>query len=214
MDELRVEPHPRRVRAMLAGKAILDTTAARLVWEEPKPVPGFWVPEADLARERLDPDTLRTDERLDGLVHVEWGAADEWLEEEERVYVHPKDPYKRIDVLESSRHVTVSVGGVVLADSHRPRLLFETGLPVRSYLPRTDVRIDRLEPTDTRTGCAYKGYTSEYWSAEVGGKDVAWSYHQPLPEAIKVAGLVCFYDERVDVSVDGEPQERPDSPFS
>src|SRR5690606_20200851 len=118
----------------------------------------------------------------------------------------------RVDVLSSSRHVRIEVNGVTVADSRSPRLLFETGLPTRYYLPKTDVRLDLLEPTDTVTHCPYKG-TAEYWSVN-GEKDLAWSYRTPLPESEKIAGLIAFYDEKVDVYVDGVRQDRPTTKFA
>jgi len=140
----------------------------------------------------------------------------EWLEEDEPVYTHPRDPYTRVDILASSRHVRVELDGVTVADSHSPRILFETGLPPRYYLPLSDVRTELLRPSARQTSCPYKG-TASYWSVETGKRvhtDVAWIYRTPLPESQKIAGLACFYDERVDVFVDGERQERPASPFS
>jgi uncharacterized protein (DUF427 family) len=131
---------------------------------------------------------------------------DAWFEEDEPVYTHPRSPYTRVEALASSRHVRVEVDGVTVADSHRPTILFETGLPPRYYVPLTDVRQDLLRPSETQTRCPYKG-TAEYFSVEVGGKvhaDLVWIYRTPLPESAKVAGLVCFYDERVDLYVDGE----------
>jgi uncharacterized protein (DUF427 family) len=155
-------------------------------------------------------------EELRGLVRFEWSAMDEWLEEDEPVYTHPRDPYSRVDILASSRHVRVVVDGVTLAESHQPRILFETGLPPRYYLPLTDVRLDLLRPSDRQTHCPYKG-TADYWSVDVGGtvrEDIVWIYRTPLPESQKVAGLACFYNEKVDLYIDGELQERPRTPFS
>jgi uncharacterized protein (DUF427 family) len=140
----------------------------------------------------------------------------QWFEEDEEIFVHPRNPTTRIDVLDSSRHVQVVVDGVTVADSHRPRLLFETGLPTRYYLPKVDVRMELLEPTDSESACPYKG-TARYWSVRIGEhlhEDFAWSYPTPLPESQKVAGMVCFYNERVDLIVDGEPLERPHTKFS
>ncbi len=137
-------------------------------------------------------------------------------EDDEPVYVHPRDPHIRVDILASSRHVRVEIGGTVVAESPRPRLLFETGLPVRYYLPRTDVRMDVLQASDTVTRCPYKGQ-AEHFSARIGDDlvpDVAWSYPAPLPESQKIAGLVALYDERVDTHVDGVKQERPTTPFA
>jgi uncharacterized protein (DUF427 family) len=150
-------------------------------------------------------------EPLRELVRLDWDAMSEWFEEDEPVYTHPRDPYTRVDILASSRRVRVEVDGVTVADSDRPHILFETGLPPRYYLPLTDVRMDLLRPSDTQTHCPYKG-TAAYWSLDTGTAvhdDVVWIYRTPLPESQKIAGLACFYNERVDVSVDGERQHRP-----
>ena len=149
-------------------------------------------------------------------VALRWNAMDAWYEEEERVLGHPRDPYHRVDARESSRHVRVVLGGETLADSRRPRLVFETGLPTRYYLPPEDVRMDLLIPSETRTLCAYKGEAS-YWSADAGGEvreDVAWGYPDPLPENPQIRGLVCFFNERADIYVDGEKLERPTTQWS
>jgi uncharacterized protein (DUF427 family) len=155
------------------------------------------------------------DPALDGYVVLDFGGADLWLEEDEPIGSHPRDPFHRVDVRRSSRHVLLSLDGVRLAESHRPTLVFETMLPVRCYLPREDV-VAPLRPSHTRTECAYKGVAS-YWSPEVGGRvvpDLAWSYEDPLPDAAQVTGLVSFFDERVDLEVDGVPRERPRTPWS
>jgi uncharacterized protein (DUF427 family) len=156
-------------------------------------------------------------DELRGTVRLDWDAMDNWVEEDEPVHVHPHDPYKRIDILGSSRRVRIEVEGVVLAESTQPRILFETTLPPRYYLPLTDVRLERLLPSATVTGCAYKGFAN-HWSflADDGREvpDVAWTYWAPLAEAVKITGLVCFYDERVDVFIDGELQSRPRTHFS
>jgi len=140
----------------------------------------------------------------------------EWFEEDEPVYTHPRDPYSRVDILASSRHVRVEIDGVTVADSRQPRILFETGLPPRYYLPLTDVRMDLLRPTGTQTRCPYKG-TASYWSLDTGPaihKDFVWIYRYPLAESQKIAGLACFYNEKVDLYVDGVLQERPHTKFS
>ncbi len=118
---------------------------------------------------------------LEGYVRLEWDAMDEWFEEDEPVYVHPRDPHTRVDILDSSRHVVVRVDGTTVADSHHPRLLFETGLPTRYYLPMTDVRLELLAPTATVTRCPYKG-SATYWSLGEHA-DLAWCYRTPLPES-------------------------------
>lgn len=143
---------------------------------------------------------------LKGYAAFYWGAMDRWLEEDEEVIGHPHDPYHRVDVLESSRHVRVTANGDVLAETDRPKILFETSLPPRYYLPPEDVYTDLLAPSDTETVCPYKGVAS-HRSAEVNGEaveDVAWFYPEPLPEAGRVKDHLCFYDEKVDVEVDGE----------
>lgn len=173
-----------------------DRVVENAVWNYPHPIEGC-------------PD-------ISGLAAFYWNKMDAWFEEDEEVFVHPKDPYHRIDVLESSRHIEISVDGVKIADSHRPKLLFETGLPTRYYLPKLDVRVDLLQPSDSHTRCPYKGVAS-YWSLDAKGemmKDLVWSYPTALPEVYKIAGLVCFYNERVDLDVDGERQERPKTQWS
>jgi uncharacterized protein (DUF427 family) len=152
------------------------------------------------------------DPDLDGYVVLDFGAFDAWYEEDERNLGHPRDPFHRIDTVHGSRHVVVESGGRVLADSTRPVLLFETSLPVRYYLPPDDVALDELEPSGTRTTCAYKGNTSSYWALD--GRDVAWSYAEPLREAADVTGLIAFFNERVDIAVDGERLARPQTPWS
>ena len=137
---------------------------------------------------------------------------DHWYEEDEEVFGHPRDPWHRVDARRSARHVRVEIGGEAVAESRRPTIVFETGLPTRYYLPRSDVAMERLEATDTRTICAYKGFAS-YWS--VGDeRDVAWTYEEPFPDAPPIAGLVCFLNERTDMTVDGEPVERPSTQWS
>jgi uncharacterized protein (DUF427 family) len=150
-------------------------------------------------------------EPLAGYVTLDWNSMDTWFEEDEEIFVHPRDPYHRVDVRESSRHIRVEIEGQTVAETQRPRLLFETNHPTRYYLPLLDVRLDLLTEGAKRTGCAYKGYCS-YWSSPIGGhlqEDIAWSYAFPFPECAKIANYVCFFNERVDIYVDGELQERP-----
>jgi uncharacterized protein (DUF427 family) len=155
-------------------------------------------------------------EELRGAIRLEWDAMDAWFEEDEQVFTHPRDPYTRVDILPSSRHVRVEVDGVTVAESSKPTLLFETGLPTRYYMPKTHVRMDLLRPTDSLTHCPYKGQ-AEWWSVRAGDQvhqDLAWSYRTPLPESQKIAGLVAFYNEKLDLYVDGVRQERPRTKFS
>ncbi len=166
-------------------------------WAYPEPAPGA-------------PD-------LGGYLAFYWDKMDAWFEEDEQVYVHPRDPYKRIDALPSSRHVQVVVGAEVVADTHRPALLFETGLPTRYYIPLTDVRVDLLVPSEKKSQCPYKGIAS-YYSVKVGDQvfpDLAWYYPFPIPECPKIQNLVCFFNEHVDaIIVDGEEMPRPRTPWS
>ena len=155
------------------------------------------------------------DPDLAGYVVLDFGAFDGWSEEDEPIVAHPRDPFHRIDVLASSRQLRLELDGQVLAESSRPVLLFETMLPTRYYLPREDVRAE-LVPSDTQTYCAYKGRAS-YWSARVGGRlvpDLAWTYQEPLTDASRVGGLVAFFNERIDVVLDGERGDRPVTPWS
>ena len=149
------------------------------------------------------------DEDLAGYVVLDFGAFDAWYEEDERVRGHPRDPFHRVDVRQSARPVRIEVDGEVIAETTRARLLFETSLPVRFYLPREDIGAE-LHPSSRRTYCAYKGQAS-YWSLDAGGRrreDLGWSYEQPLPDAVAIAGLVAFWDEQVDVFLDGQRRER------
>jgi uncharacterized protein (DUF427 family) len=145
-----------------------------------------------------------------------WNSMDAWYEEDDEVFVHPRDPHHRVDVLNSSRHVKVVVEGVVVAETRRPRLLFETGLPTRYYIPKIDVRMDLLEPTESTTACPYKGRAS-YWAVKVGDRhlaDLVWAYPAPIPECPKIENLLSFYNEKVDIHVDGELQPRPKTQWS
>jgi uncharacterized protein (DUF427 family) len=234
---VRAERGAKRVRVYFGGVAIADTTRPLLVWEKPQYPAYYIPVEdvrTDLLAEdgevRHSPSrgdahvltvkvggqeaagaALRYDESpLDGVaghVRFDWNAMGGWFEEDEEIFTHPRDPYTRVDVLASSRHVRIELDGVTIAESGSARLLFETGLPVRFYLPKPHVRMDLLEPTSTETHCPYKGQ-AEYWSVRVGDtlhKDLAWSYRSPFAESQKVAGLISFYDTKVDIFVDGSP---------
>ena len=160
----------------------------------------------------------RDDPALAGRLVLSWDPALllRWTEEDEQVCGHPRDPHHRVEVLPSSRHVVVRRDGVLLAESTRPVLLLETGLPTRYYLPEADVVMDRLEPSPNRSFCPYKGIADRYWhvAGQDGGQDLVWSYSDPKPAVGLVAGRLAFYDEHVDVTVDGVDRPRPRSPFS
>lgn len=237
----RPEPVPRRVRAVLGGRTIVDTVTATYGWDTPR-YPQFHIPLADVlpgvlvdgahprqlphgparrhglrvgAVTRADAATVYGDDAREGIagtVCIDWDAVDAWYEEDEEVFVHPRNPYTRVDALRSSRTVRVELDGVLLAESSSPVLVFETGLPTRYYLDRTTVDFGRLVPTDTVSACPYKGRTSRYWSARTGPapvEDVAWAYDFPTRQLLPIAGLVAFYNEAVDISVDGVRRERP-----
>ena len=153
------------------------------------------------------PNPLPEGPSLKGYLAFYWDQMDAWYEEDERVFAHARDPYKRVDILPSSRHVRVVLGGVTIADTKHPQLLLETGLPIRYYIPEQDVRMELLGPTETTTRCPYKGKAS-YWSARIGErvfKDIVWSYSEPLPACSLIARYLCFFNERVDaIYVDNE----------
>jgi uncharacterized protein (DUF427 family) len=153
------------------------------------------------------PKPLPEGPNLQGYLALYWDQMDAWYEEEERVFAHARDPYARVDVLPSNRHVHVVLGGVTIADTQHPQVVLETGLPNRYYIPEQDVQMELLEPTETTSLCPYKGKAS-YWSARIGEtvfKDIAWSYREPLPACSPIARSLCFFNERVDeVYVDDE----------
>ena len=214
-----VEPVPRRVRGILADATVFDTTRALYVWEFP-PYPQYYIPLADVKdRALIDEGAARvhTDGQLEGMVRFDWDALDAWLEEDEEIFVHPRNPYARVDALRSSRSVRVELDGLVLAESAAPVMVFETGLPPRYYLDRSTVNFEHLQPTDTVTECPYKGRTSGWWSVVAGDAvhaDLAWAYDYPTRELQPIAGMVAFFDEKVDVVLDGQPQPRPVTPFT
>lgn len=231
---LHVEPSPRRVRVLLGGQVVADSTGVVLL-QPPSQTAVYLFPREDV-RADLEPsgrsasapglgdatfwtvragDAVASDaaysydappqaaSMVQGRVAFVWDAMDAWFEEDEEVFVHPRDPYHRIDVLRSSRQVVVRWGDTVVAESSRPRMLLETGLPVRWYLPREDVRTELLEPSYTTTPCPYKG-VAQYWTLRDGGReerDVVWTYPEPMHDAAAVEGLLCFFDERLDVAV-------------
>jgi uncharacterized protein (DUF427 family) len=228
-----VEPVPRRIRATLNGELVVDTYDAMYLWEFP-PYPQYYVPLADVVGDVLvDTGEVELHNRgkarihtaghgqarvyVDGLVegHVrfDWDALDSWFEEEEEVFVHPRNPYSRCDAIRSSRLVRVERDGKLLAESYSTVIVFETGLPPRYYFPRLDVYFEHLTPSDTRTACPYKGRTTGYWS--VGQHpDLAWSYDFPTAALLPIAGMIAFYNERVDLTIDGIQEPRPQTPFS
>jgi uncharacterized protein (DUF427 family) len=240
-----VEPVPRRIRAELGGRVVLDTTSAVYLWEWPF-YPQYQIPFQDIdaavvveeeRTHQLSRGTVATlglrvgdDARpsagrrylksvvpeLVDTVRFDWDALDAWYEEDEPVFVHPRNPYVRVDALRSSRHVRVEREGILLAESASPILVFETGLPTRYYFDRTAVNFENLVTSPTVSACPYKGKTTGYWSLSVGEDmipDLAWTYDFPTRQLLPIAGLVAFYDEQVDTFINDVEQPRPETHF-
>ncbi len=243
---IRVEDGAKRVRVYLGGEVIADTRKVKMVWEKPYYPTYYFPPEdvrtdqlATTGEVKRSPSrgdaeifTVKSGrseaanaafhygdspiEEISGFYAFDWGEMDEWFEEDEQVFVHARDPYTRIDITPSSRRIEVVIDGVKVADSTRSRFLFETGLPTRYYLPKTDVRMDLLVPTDLHTDCPYKG-TARYYSVDTGDKvheNVVWWYPAPVAESSAIAGLVAFYNEKLDIYVEGELEPKPKTKFS
>jgi uncharacterized protein (DUF427 family) len=208
-DSRTWERSERRVRGRLGDDLVVDSEDALLVREAGSPYVRYAFPRRDV-RVDLVPDAVRAyegDAELAEHVSVRWSALDHWYEEDEELPVGPRDPYHRVDVLRSARHVRVEIDGRPVAESRSPLAVFETGLPAVFYLPPEDVELELFEPTATRTGCPYKGFAS-YWTYRGGGgaaerADVAWAYNDPLREVGPIAGHLAFYDSVADVVVDG-----------
>jgi uncharacterized protein (DUF427 family) len=263
LPELRSHATAKRIRALLDGAVVVDSTRALIVWEPRRVVPSYAVPIADIdgslvesaatrAAETvvqlgdgppvLDPRTgfsfhtapgqafdlqvgsstltaaafVPEDADLAGHAVLDFDAFEEWREEDELLVGHARDPFKTVDVRQSSRSVVVEIDGTVVAESAHPTMLFETYLPTRYYLAPADVRMDLLHRSSTESLCAYKGRAT-YWSADVNGivaDDVAWSYEAPHNYATAVRGMVAFFNERVDITLDGQPLDRPRTPWS
>lgn len=242
---IRVEDGQKRIRAQIGGVTVADSADVQMVWEIPHyPTYYFPQASVRMDLLSDSGETKRSPargtanlfdisignrtvaqaagiwneakiEEVEGYVSFDWKSMDAWFEEDEEVYVHARDPYTRIDVLQSSRPIRVEVDGVVVAESDRARFLFETGLPVRYYLPKTDVHFQYLMPTDTATSCPYKG-TARYWTVDVGQgphDGVVWGYDAPLRESQEIAGFIAFYNEKLDIYVDGVLEDKPTTMF-
>ncbi|MFH8808773.1 DUF427 domain-containing protein [Streptomyces hygroscopicus] len=236
-----VEPVARRIRGYVAGHPVFDTVRARYVWLWPG-YPQYCVPSEDIVEGALADEgrslalrvggarrqTLRmgsltrpgaawewagdAPSGIVGHVTFRWEAIDAWFEEDEQVFVHPRNPYTRVDTLRSGRGVRVMLDGTVLADAPYSVMVLETGLPTRYYLDRSYLDWTRMRPTGTVTSCPYKGRTSGYWAVRTDRAtypDIAWSYDVPAREVTPIAGLVAFHNERVDLCLDGQPLPRP-----
>jgi len=242
------DPVPQRIRGLVAGETVVDSTNAKLLHETGQ-LPVYYFPDEDVRADLLvDSETrttcphkgearyhsLRVGDRtvadaawyypepienapfLAGHKAFYWDRVDGWYAEDEQLFGHPRDPYARIDVYPTSRHIRISLDGELLAETVRAKALFESNLPTRWYLPPDDVRLELLEPSSTLTRCAYKGQAS-YWHVRIGNEvheDLAWTYREPQHDAEPVRDLIAFYNERVDVEVDGRLHERPVTQWS
>jgi uncharacterized protein (DUF427 family) len=237
-SELYLEPTPKRIRAVVAGETVVDSSHAMLL-QESGLQPIYYFPPDDVRTDLLAPSdkhthcpkkgeasyySLRVGDRevqnaawyypdpiagappIKDLIAFYWDRVDHWFEEDDEAIGHARDPYHRIDVRRSSRHIRISRDGELLAESDRAVALFESNLPVRWYIPREDV-LAELQPSEKTSICPYKGH-AQYYSVD-GAADLIWYYAEPFPEALEIAGLLAFYNEKVDLEVDGELQERP-----
>ncbi|GJJ06289.1 hypothetical protein Clacol_000480 [Clathrus columnatus] len=232
-----IENSAKRIRVFHAGVYLVDSQNAKLVWLHER-YPTYWFLESELPKEYLKPtqsgnkDTTIYDltlgeqpqgvithhhiGKLAGLFTIKFDKVDMWFEEDEEIFVHPKDPYKRVDIIQSKRHVRVEVNGVEVANTTSPKLLFETSLPTRTYIPKVDCHLELLKPSSLKTSCPYKGDASYYHVQTPSGlvENVVWWYPTTVLECVPIKGLVAFYDEKVDVWIDGVKQERPKTHFS
>ena len=242
---LFIEGVPPRIRGVASGETVVDSDHAMLLHETGR-LPVYHFPAGEVRTDLLEETgevepsrrgglvwhRLRVGERevpraawtyrepaadfLDGLIAFRWDALDEWFAEAEQLFGHPKDPYSRIDVCRTTRHVRVLLDGELLADSRRARVLYEAALPPRWYLPAADVDLERLVPSGHMTRCAYKGAAS-YWHVRVGGElveDLVWSYPDPEHDAELVRDMYCFFSEKVDIELDGVVAGRPSTQWS
>jgi uncharacterized protein (DUF427 family) len=240
---LYLHPTPKRIRVVVAGETVADSRRAMLLHEGGHQ-PVYYFPPDDVRTDLLAasehrthcpkkgdashftfgpvenvawsyPDTIPgAPPELGGLIAFYWDRVEHWYEEDEEVFGHPRDPYHRVDIIPSSSLVRIALGGTELAATERAMVLFETGLTPRYYFPREDVSCD-LEPSDTTTRCPYKGIASYHSvGVERRGKDLVWYYAAPFDEARRITGLLCFWNERVDIELDGVAQARPASPWA
>ena len=203
----QIEDSPRWVRIYKDKQLVADSKRVKLDYSRG----AYCFPLEDI---NIDPKTVKGASPVPDLpdhYSFDWEAMDAWFEEDEQVFVHPRMPNHRTDCIQSSRHIEVVIDGVKVADTHRPTLLFETGLPTRYYIPQHDCRLEMLEPSTTLSRCPYKG-EARYYSIRVNDalhKDLIWYYRFPLHEAAPVRGLLCFFNEKVDIHEEGQLLERP-----
>ena len=242
--QIFIEDCGRRLRVMMNGVTIADSTRMRILFEDGH-LPIYYFPMADVRMDLLHKTTHTThcpykgdcsywtiavgdkqsenavwgyenpipqSEPIRGHVAFYWNKVDRWFEEDEEIFIHPRDPSKRIDCIRSSRHVQIVIGGETVADTRRAVFLFETTLPTRYYIPKEDVKPGVLSPSDLETGCPYKGF-AKYFHVTVKGTrhdNLVWYYPETTTEALKVMGLLSFYNEKVDaVLIDGVAEPKP-----
>jgi uncharacterized protein (DUF427 family) len=211
-----LEVFPRRIRALVGGEIVADSVNVRMLHEQHR-LPVWCFPPEDVRRDALGDRAWLYEEGLaTGLVGIRWDAVDQWLEEEEEVIAHPRDPYHRIELRDTSRDVQVTLDGELLAASSRPLAVFEASLPTRWYFDPEDVRVELAPNPDVRTACAYKGWAS-YFDVCLAGRvepALAWRYDAPLEGMERIRGRLCFFDERVELTLDGVRQEQPQTRWS
>jgi uncharacterized protein (DUF427 family) len=240
---LFLDPVPQRIRVVIGGETVVDSTRAKLLHETGH-LPVYYLPEEDVRSDLLEPSQTHTHcphkgeasywsvraggrtvedaawyypephdgaDFLRGHIAFYWDRVDEWWAEDEQLFEHARDPYSRIDIYPTSRTIRILVEGEPVAETTRARILFESNLPPRYYIPREDVRGELLEPSDKHSRCAYKGEAS-YFHVRVNDtlhEDLIWFYPDPAYDGARVKDLLCFWNERVDIEIDGELQERP-----
>jgi len=231
---------PKWIRVFLGGKCIANSKNVLLI-RGAGHLPIYYFPKKDVKLEFLSQAesgdknksvwTIRVGEtvrehggwsyanqsEIKDHIAFHWDKMDAWFEEDEQVYVHARDPFKRLDTIASSRSLHVDINGQTIAQTERPVLLFETALPARFYIPKLDCRLDLLVPSSKQTRCPYKG-TASHYSVKAGDKlieDIVWTYPFPTPEMSKIKGLLCFYHEKLDeFYVDGEKLAKVKTPWS
>jgi uncharacterized protein (DUF427 family) len=211
-----LEAFPRRIRGFARGEVVVDSIDVQMLYEQHR-LPVWCFPPEDVRLDELgDAAWIYENGLAKGLIGIRWDAVDRWLEEDEEVIVHPRDPYHRIELRDTSRRVEVALGGETLAVSSAPIVLFEASLPARWYFALEEIAVELVPNPDVRTGCAYKGWAS-YFDVRVADRAepaLAWHYEHPLPGMERIRRRVCFFNERVELILDGELQDQPRTRWS
>ncbi len=191
LDDVLVDLQPSGETREIAGVGVVD-------------VHDLLLGNGRMIRPAIVPD-VSCDVAVQGRVRFDFDAVDRWFEEDLEVFSEPRNPYVRVDALPSSRHVKISHAGEVVAETTKPVLLFETGVSTRFYVPAVHVRLDFLTRSDRSSSCPYKGFAS-YYSITVRRNELensAWTYQSPFSSVTAIAGMICFYTNRLVVEVDG-----------